>query len=212
MASALCAKARVLYHPAPKNAGTSMREYLFLLDNGRPYTPMLVNGRKLELYMIYGQPESFKPAPEVKEFERFTIIRDPVSRFLSAYANRILDSRWHDRRHHQICSRLGLKPIPDLEEFLDHIDQYRQIPAVLHHTRPQHYFLGPTLSYYDKVFRIEELTEAVSYLERRSGAKEAFPSFKSDGPKLSKRDIGAHLEERIAKMFESDYRFLDPFY
>lgn len=212
MGFAICAKARVVYHPAPKNAGTSMREYLFHIENGRPYLPMILNGKKVELFMLYGVPEAFRPCTQLSGFERFAIIRDPISRFISAYANRILDPRWHDRRHYQLCESLGLDPVPSLERFVEGIDDYRRIPAVSHHTRAQCFFLGDDLSYYHRVFRIEELSDAISYLESRSGVQVPFPSLKSDGPKVSRADIGSALESRIAAICEEDYRLLGMYY
>ncbi|WP_323246487.1 sulfotransferase family 2 domain-containing protein [Synechococcus sp. CCY9202] len=212
MGYAKCVNAKVIYHPAPKNAGSSMRQHLFRIDNGRPYEPMLINGVKVELFMIYGQPTRFEPVAELKGFERITMVRDPISRFLSAYANRVLDSRWRNPSHAQRCKSMGLPAKPDLETFLANLNDYQSIPEIAHHTRTQRFFLGNDLSYYDKVFRVEELASAIDYINSRAGMTLEFPRLKTDGPKLRKQDISEIAVRRLMHILCEDYELLGSLY
>lgn len=210
--SALCAKAKVIYFPAPKNAGSSMRQYLFHIDNGRPYESMMINGKSVELFMIYGRPGRFQAAAEVPGFERFVLVRDPISRFLSAYANRILDPRWRNPRHEQLCQALSLPAVPDLEMFVQHLDAYRKIPEIAHHTRSQRFFFGDQLSYYHKVFRVENIADAIDYLAARSGVSYEFPALKTDGPKVRKDQLSAATRDCLGVILREDYALLESYY
>ncbi|MEA5472742.1 sulfotransferase family 2 domain-containing protein [Synechococcus sp. CCY9201] len=103
MGYVLCANSKVIYHPASKNAGSSMRQHLFRIDNGRFYEPMVMHGLRFELYMICGKPTCFEPVAELKGLKRMTVVRDPISRFLSAYANKVFDPRWRNPENAQHC-------------------------------------------------------------------------------------------------------------
>lgn len=209
---AVCVKAKVVYHPAPKNAGSSMRQCLFEIDNGRPYRPMIIDGKNIELFMIYGQPVKFQAAPPMPEYQRFALVRDPVSRFLSAYANRVLDPRWRNRSHEQLCQSMGLPAMPDIDEFIDNLQMYQSISEIRHHTRSQRFFLGDSLSYYDRIFKVENLPEAIDYLSSRSGVPVDFPALKADGPKLRKSELSDLSLRRLKQLLASDYELLSDFY
>ncbi len=189
-----------------------MRQHLFEIDNGRPYEPMLINGKRIELFMIYGRPIQFQPAPALAGFERIALIRDPIARFLSAYANRVLDPRWRNRNHEQLCEAMGLPATPSIDIFINHLKEYQQIPEIGHHTKSQVFFLGDKLDYYDRLFRVESILEAAQYLERRSGLAIDFPRLKTDGPKARRSDLDTNLINRLRQYLESDYSLLGHIY
>lgn len=209
---AICVGAKVIYHPAPKIAGTSIRQYLFSIDNERAYQPMIINGKRIELYRLYGLPDKFAEAPRRPGYEIFTVVRDPISRFLSAYANRVLDPRGRDRDHNSVCDSLRLPRDPDLDTFLTHFADYQQIRVIRHHTRPQSFFLGQSLGYYDHVFKFEELGSVFAYLESRAPQPVAIPTFKTDGPKVKKQDIDRKTSDRIKEILADDYTLLGNLY
>ncbi|CAK6702030.1 sulfotransferase family 2 domain-containing protein [Synechococcus sp. CBW1107] len=212
MGYALCANAKVIYHPAPKNAGSSMRQHLFRIDNGRFYEPMVMHGLRFELYMIYGKPTCFEPVAELKGFERMTVVRDPISRFLSAYTNKVLDPHWRNPKNAQHCELLGLPLEPGLETFIENLNAYQDIPAIAHHIRGQRFYLGDDLSYYDKVFRFEELDSAIEWINARAGLVLEFPRLKADGPKLRKQDISSLAVRRLTDFLQDDYELLGGLY
>lgn len=73
---------------------------------------------------------------------KFTVVRDPVSRFLSAYTNRVTYYRDMERecaQNPEIRSQfdeLGLPAVPDLDVFIDNFEHYVNLsPSIRLHTR-----------------------------------------------------------------------------
>ncbi len=131
-----------------------------------------------------------------------------MKRLLSAYANRVLDPRWRDPNHAELCNTMEIPPDPTVGTFIKNIDSYRLIPAIKHHTRNQSYFLGSNLRYYDRVFRAERLDDAIAYIEARSGMKIDFPRLKTDGPKVSKSELSQAEINQLEELLAEDYALL----
>jgi len=90
MSYAMCARLKLFYFPVPKNAGSSVRDCLFEVENGWRFRPMILDGQTVDLYDLFGVPTAFKPAPDRPGYLQFAVVRDPVRRFLSACANKVL--------------------------------------------------------------------------------------------------------------------------
>jgi hypothetical protein len=208
----LLAAASVGYQPLPKVACTSIKEALFRLAFKQPYAPDLGEG-----------------APHVHSYFdlrvcdvgladwKFTVVRDPIQRFLSGYSNRV---RHHRELSEPYLSQLKLDPAldlhdfpfdPDIHEFIKRFDLYLQVPTIRHHFRPVSEILAP-LAAYDKVYAFESLDDLSADLSRKVGQPVVFPHSQRGGKKVSIGDLRPGEVEKLVGIFGSDYDLLSAYY
>jgi len=157
MAPIVCRKTRVVYFPTPKNGSSALRALFFELENGFPFRSFSINGKRRNLFWLYGHAHYFKPIPIPDGFTKIAVVRDPIQRFISCYKFAVLENKlpaFHDTS--------------DIDDFVRYLETFLINPALRFHLSPQYKFLGRELGYYDKVFRLEELDELATYLSRRS--------------------------------------------
>lgn len=200
------------YQPIPKVACTSIKESLFRAMAGAPFSPALGEGadhvhRYFDLRMRDVSAAAF----------RFTVVRDPIKRFLSAFGNRVLH---HKELSRDYVERLKLDPPldldafafdPDLASFVDQFDAYRRVPTIDHHFRPISEFSAP-LAAFDKVYPFEALNDLIADLEQRMGVPMPLPHSQRGGPKLQVKDLSPRIFNKLVDIFAADYAMLDGLY
>jgi hypothetical protein len=213
MPYATCVKLKLHYFPVPKNAGTSIRDCLFEIENGWRYRPMIIDGQRIGLHKLFGVPGAFQPAPDRPGYLRFAVVRDPLRRLLSAYASKVLDRPGVARADFpSLGLRSDLPKDPDIETFVAHLDEYRAITTIGHHTNPQRYFLGGDLAHFHRVFRAEDLGELEHFLSERAGAPITLPRLKGGGPKVDLATLSPAARGRIVQHYAADYELLARYY
>ena len=213
MSYATCVRLKLFYFPVPKNAGTSVRDCLFEIDNGWHFRPMIIDGQVIYLYSLFGFPDAFRPAPDRPGYIRFAVVRDPMRRFLSAYANKVLTAAMVAKSD---FIALGVQPDlpknPDIETFVAHLDEYRRIPSIRHHTDPQHLFLGNDLAHFHRVFRADNLGELERFLSERAGAPITLRRLNGEGPRIDPATLSPAVRRRIVEHYAADYALLARYY
>jgi hypothetical protein len=205
MAPCLSERFRVVYFPCPKVLGTTMRHFLFEQDNGYPFPAMRLNGKAIELYHLFGQPGPFVPVQRPPGYLRMAIVRDPVRRFVSAYRNRV--QHYHEADDAELKQH-GIKGVPgrpDIATFVSNFAAYQKLPKIAHHTRPQNYFLGRDIRFYDRVFQAERVDELEAFLAERGGRPVTLPRMRDDGPAMRAEDLPVELRRAIARLYVDDY-------
>ena len=153
------------YVNIPKNACTSAINTLYIVDHGKPYSKDENEGRFIHDF----NRQNKKDIDSCKY--RILIIRDPLSRLVSAYRNRSVHHNETDqRRVDKWINNPEIPAKPDLHQFIRHFAEYRKIPNIGHHTKPQHEFLdGNDLSYFTHVFQVEALGEFFAFIGELAG-------------------------------------------
>ena len=126
---------------------------------------------------------------------KFCIVRDPVSRFLSSYANRIC-------RHNDI-------KFVELNEFINnfHDKYYRLDKNMHHHFRPQIDFIGNDPSYYNRVFFLDEMPSVRKFLSEIMGKPIKLEKLQVVG---AEKPIPTESQiDFIKSFYEDDYKFLE---
>ena len=203
------------YFPIPKVGGTSIRDILFSLEAGRRFVPTpLSSGVSTELWMHF-PAIAFQAIPKgaFDGFERIVVVRDPLERLVSAYRNRV--GHYHEIEQANFA-RAGIDPRipknPDFDTFCRYLPDYRKIDAIRHHTQPQALYLGPELSYFSRVFRLEQITELEAYLSHRVGTEVVLPRLRSDGLPRSEISISDASRRAVSAYYAGDFALLRDVY
>jgi hypothetical protein len=206
----------IAYYPTPKVACTSIKLALYELEYEIQFeTRQAEDGTWVEIHGSWQGTPSFSPVAQPESYYKFAVVRDPLQRFLSAYANRVVHHGELAEKH--LCGLagelIGLRPNPSLSEFIDRLDLYRRASeSIRHHTDPQIYFLGKNLSYYNKIFCFSELSEIVDALRAAVGAEIKLLNEQSGGPKLSRKNLNKEEQRKIVEFYAEDYLLLRDFY
>jgi len=210
-------KYNVAYFPVPKVACTSIKHLFFFLEHGRNFENFIDSaGIKRHIHNSW-HPTLSSSRDDwscAANMHRIVIVRDPVDRFISAYRNRVLfhkelSETTVDIEKSQI---LGVRPDPDLNEFIDSLELYRALsPVIRHHTHPQTCFIGHTMDYFSKVYRFEELDRLASDLCERTGLPVVLPH-KQKGIGGELPSISSKRIEKILEFYSGDYALLKGLY
>lgn len=195
---------KLAYVPVRKVGNTSVRKALRALAAG-PDDYLSTKDVPMSPYIRWRASGCYK----------FTVVRDPVRRFLSAYGNRVRhypDLHKHPW-HRWPLQTLGLSLDPDIDDFCRHFRAYYALnDKIRRHFRPQWRYLGRDLGWYDKIYRIENLDELAADLSELAGRKIRVPRLQTGGPKLSFDDLDAASQRLILNFTRADYALLADYY
>ncbi|MFP5481575.1 MAG: sulfotransferase family 2 domain-containing protein [Alphaproteobacteria bacterium] len=176
---------------SPKVAGTSVRAFMFEVENGFPLRAYTVQGAGGDLTalanrLVINNRFRLVDHKEISGFERIAIVRDPVRRILSAYSNRVLHYRELSRDAvGPALDAANLSPDLDLGVLMSRLGAYMQCSkSIARHFSHQETFLGKSREYFHRIFRVEALHEFVDYINGRCGTSATMPRLQDGGPKL----------------------------
>ena len=187
---------------SPKTGGTTIRSWLVfsetdtleIQDNGNGYVTQNGIGQQLITNMGYW----YKGFKEVNSSCKVCVKRDPVSRFLSCYTDKILRERIVDLS------------IDDILNDWDSLKTGRGDPLnpgtyyLANHFLPQTYYLGDNKKYYDIVFDVKEVgTKVKTFLEEKLEIEipELHTRKQEKKPELTEDQV-----EKIKEIYAVDYK------
>lgn len=205
------ASTNLVYFPVPKVACTSIKHAL-LNHNEDGRADRLDAARQTDkslphVHMVYpSTPLRRRHFLEYFGRRWFCVVREPVSRFLSAYGNRVVHHRDLDGCRPAL-DRAGLSAEPDLETFVAHLDGYCAASRTIRdHVRPMVDYLGHTPRRYDRVFGMSELVALPAYLaEAGAGDGIVLGHKQTGGPKLTRGDLSPGALKRVTDFYADDY-------
>lgn len=185
-------KSKVVLFFSPKGAGTSIRAFLFQLENGYPFRPFLVEGKEHTANdLLRNKGFSRVDHERIADWRRFAVVRDPVRRFLSGYSNRVIHYReLSEENAGEELKRRNLVPDPDIDTFVKNLRAYGKAQKqIRRHVMAQDHWLGTDKSYYERVFPIEEIGALQDEMNAIHGTSFEFPREQTGGPKMSFDDL-----------------------
>ena len=178
---------RYVFVETPKVACSSLKRLLHRIEYaGQPYEPdpdVHDRGRSPLLRPLQLPSQAFSAAMTGPDWFRFAFVRNPYTRALSAYRDKIQRNRPEKA---EILQALGMEP-DQLDAEIAFIDFLKAVDAIEpksldNHFRPQSQLLFTKFVDFHMIGAFEALEEDASYLQTRLGVKEAFDL----------EDIGAH--------------------
>ena len=193
---------RMAFFFSPKVGGTSLRAFLFQIENGFAFRNYSVQGERFDANMLVANYRFNRTDHgALAGYRRFALLRDPVTRFLSGYSNRVL----HYRELSIEVSgpnllREGLPPDPDIATFVENYVGYLRCSKLLaRHFLKQQKFVGSDPAYFERIFTLEAIEELVSFVNAECGTDARMPRLQTGGPNL---DFFALDEDVQAAMIE----------
>lgn len=175
-----------------------------------------------DINTLGGTQKSYTPLfySPLKDFQsrgalRFTVVRDPVARFISSYNNRIAD---RDDFQKSIVSRnlvkpLGLNPSPSLEEFALNIKTYSLLnDRVFRHVINQHRFTGTNIEKFDRIYNLSQINDLVEYMNELFGIKLEAKVLNSSSKKKSEHDLSAEALGKVQEYYAMDYKLFGDYF
>lgn len=201
---------RMAFFFSPKAGGTSLRAFLFHVENGFPFRDYSVQGARVHAntLVVNYRFNRVDHAP-LAAYRRFALLRDPVKRFLSAYSNRVLHYRELSiEAAGQHLLREGLAPDPDIATFVDNYVGYLRCSKQLaRHFLKQQKFVGPDPDYYDRIFMLEEVDRLVAFVNADRGTQAKMPRLQTGGPKLDFFALDEDVQLGILDICRHDIAF-----
>jgi hypothetical protein len=195
---------------SPKAGGTSIRDFLFQIENGHALSDITVQGAMLDANSLV-KNLIFRRAmrKDYSDYRRFAMVRDPVTRFLSGYSNRV--QHYRELSDDVAGDRLKLFKLPadpDLKTFVSNIDDYKRVSrSIDRHFSRQQWFIGDDPDYYERIFRLDRISEFVSAMNSEFGGNATMNRLQTGGDKLEFETLERSTRRRILKICETDIAF-----
>lgn len=153
----------------------------------------------MDLFWLYRNQEIFKAIEVSPEYEKICVVRNPISRFISTY-------KWLVTGHDAYFR----EPM-EINEFVSSLENIgRQSAKAKFHLMPQSVFLGTDLSYFQKVFRIEDIAVLNGYLSRRCGLNINLRWENRSGKQ--EHTLSSESLRKLEHSYKADYELLQRYY
>ena len=210
---------RIAYFGVHKAASSTVKGALFELATGREGTHEEAHARFPSRKVT---PEDFA---RYRDYWCFTVVRDPIKRFLSAYQNRVHDfGRASPGRRRLLIERLtrlgadpffdGFRRYPTISEFIRHYDDYCRVSTDLRvHTWSIRNFIGDDLGYFDAVYDTTSVAKLQHDLSERVGRDVPFRARNESGSAPPRFEDLSHADRVfLIDHTSADYDLLTDYY
>ena len=222
-----CKTTRTVYHAIPKVACTSLKTLFWTLNTeGRPLpvteqitkAVRFVRGLPPRPLGVHHRPGyetvSFNASHPIPDgYEAFAVVRDPLSRLKSAWANKVTRKRFEHREEDRALKAQGLALPPGFPDFVMNYDAYRCLSgAVRDHTENYSVYLGPEISAPGRLFRMEAMAPLQDWLSERAGRRLEIPRENKGGPAGRDASVPVAIHDRLRAITRADYDWLAGMY
>lgn len=200
---------KLAYLPIPKVACSSVK-YAFLKLASEEITASLKARELRHAHQFFSRrPSAWMSQEKFSSLDsfRFTIVRDPIERFLSAYVNRVL--QFKDLELPGCAKRLREKKLtatPDVNTFALNLREYANInPSIKHHVKQQVAFIKQR-RFFDAIYKFDDLEFMVKDIEQRTGVRLSLTQ--ANPSTITKPQLQPEAIAMLNEYFRDDYRML----
>lgn len=202
----------VTYYPIPKS-GTSSVKYALMSLSSR-HGALADPDNQVHDHLFTSWVDPFVPVYDGLG-GKFTVVRDPLERLLSAYSSRIRDVNVLKRSSAKVemLKAFGLPADPDLDTFILNVEKYSASSwEIQFHVASPRHFVGSSLFLFDHVFRFEEMDKVEAFLSSVSGRKITIPKLQAARSKVSPSNLSPAALAKAMRFCRYDYAFLVDYY
>jgi Sulfotransferase family len=200
------------YQPIPKAACTSIKAALFTLAVGEKSSAGNMAGAK-HIHDYFAARAGDVSGAAFK----FIVIRDPLARFVSGFANRVGQHRELSEaflRGLPSSLQLPLKDFvfdPTLSQFIDRLELYMRVPTIQHHFQPVAEQVL-SLDAFDKVYPLEAMDTLCVDIGQLTGRPFAVPREQRSSSGKHAEELSDAQRRAIVRICERDYDMLKAYY
>lgn len=200
--------------PVPKTACTSIKTALAVVDPAVPASTSELVANPKTVHKIYSTRRFRLHRWRAYDgWWRFAVLRDPLARLLSAYADVVIGRNGLRDSPRIRAAGHELPVAPDPDFFFQNLAAYRDASSLVkHHVLPARIFVGPDLSRFDRVYRIEELPDLANDLSYRVGKKVTFPRINKSAGKLRFSGLKPTTRDAVRDYLAADYALFAGYY
>ncbi|RWM09085.1 MAG: hypothetical protein EOR72_27020 [Mesorhizobium sp.] len=205
-------KLPVTYYPIPKSGSSSIKYALMSLRGKQ--APLADPDNEVHSHLFTSWVDPFAPVYDGLR-HKFTIVRDPLERLLSAYSSRVLDTNvlMRSSTKAEMLEAFGLPTDPDLDTFILNVEKYSASSwEIRFHVASPRHFVGSSLFLFERVFRFEEMNKVEAFLSSVSGREIAIPRLQAARRKVSPSDLSPAALAKAMRFCRYDYAFLVDYY
>ncbi len=220
---------KAVYFDITKVGSSTLKETLWELDKGAPFKgrgivrvgnnlrwrlarAKLVKPRNIHEQDGYST-RKFGLANIPDGYASFTLVRDPAARIKSAWRDKIHGNQFRWRGEEMDIENEGLPLNPSFGEFIDHYYDYRAVSRPVRvHTTPYAWHLGGDIGFFDRVFKLEAISEMTEFLSERLGRPFPIRHENKSAPDVREANLTALQIDRLMKITEPDYTLLGDMY
>ena len=202
----------VTYYPIPKSGTSSVK-----------YALMALGGKEAALSdpdnEVHGNLSTSWVDPFAPVYDglggKFTIVRDPLERLLSAYSSRVTDADVLTRpsAKKEMLDGFGLPTDPDPDTFILNVEKYCACSwEIRFHVASPRCFVGSSLFLFEHVFRFEEMDKVRAFLSSVSGKSVSMPRLQAAKAKISPSALSPAALAKAMRFCRYDYGFLVDYY
>jgi hypothetical protein len=197
----------IYYWPVPKNACTSIKKAVYDFNYNESFQAQVFFGKKVGIHGIF--PAKTNKSKSIDTSKRnFCIIRDPVSRFISLYTNKVLHRKVLEKYKPNILNK-RLEIAPDINYFVDNFESYASISATIKtHAVPQFKYLGESPEKFWKIYNLSEISLLQADIRLVVGDKFKIKHFQNGGTELkeyARNLLSPSSIQKIKKLYSIDY-------
>lgn len=199
----------IAYLRIPKCACTSIGNLLFQIEEGKPFEKASNEINKKGVHSYFLKNGTYHDVNIFGNHFKFTVIRDPIKRFISGYRNRVI---YHNALLNLVEAK-HIHKVPTLNEFALNLEFYFQRNLEIeHHFAPQEFYLNGDLSFLDAIYKIEDFAEVEKKLSQISKRTLTPVVSQTGGPEIKLGDLNKRAFRKLIDFYESDYKLLHEFY
>lgn len=199
---------KLSFIPVPKVACTSLKTMFFEIENGFAFSGFQTCGRSWWIHDFYPSiPFSKQKLSRMAGHSVMAVVRDPVKRLLSCYANRVIHHKeLSEGKAGAVLRAADLPCDPDLSTFVARLPEYcAAVESIAHHAMPMVHYLGHDPQFYTHLYPIEATTTLQADVERLTGAKATLNRLQTKGPKIGRDALSAQELALLKEFYAEDY-------
>lgn len=209
---------KLVFFSSPKVASSTIKKMLYEVHFRKSYSDMNPDGSRYLIHNDFSRTKRFLEIPKGKYegWTRITLVRDPVEKVISAYANRVAHLKVLSQKQvdPDLLHALKLRPDPEMHFFMRNIDKYRVLSRpIWHHTNAFTEFLGHDLNYFHHVFKFNELDKLVAFISNHTGENAVLPEPTNRTSKKHRyENLGYAARQSLLTYCSGDYALLKGYY
>lgn len=194
-----------------KGGGTTLKAFLYEIDFGEPF--IYTDENRVQGPYRYYPAKDFVDIPDEAKASRhrLAMVRDPVDRVLSCYRDKVVRGVYLGGLRRGQLAEAGLPELPDLEEFIARLHEYRKVSLNLWgHTKTAITCFGDQPDWLTEIFDMSELQRIAHRIEEITGRTATLDHHNKTAEAGEKTTISRSAYDLLMEFYDEEYSLYGP--